>query len=119
MQGTRVTLPLHIPGTLAANIDFRWTAPCDLTLTHVSAVASNNSDATMLIGISTDTDSILAECVIGDSQTPVTKTSANWATTNTTGHINKGEIVVVTIDYNGNAGTAAADVSLILTFTEG
>ena len=41
----------HIPGTLSANINIRFTAPFDCTLLHVSAVASNDSDATLIIGI--------------------------------------------------------------------
>ena len=60
----------HIPGTLSANLSIRFTAHTNMSLLHVSAVASNDSDATLRIGTSTD-DEFLAETTIGDSGTPV------------------------------------------------
>ncbi len=57
---------IHVPGSLAANMDVRFTVPSDCTLVHVSAVASNDSDATLALGTSADTDGFLAACVIGD-----------------------------------------------------
>jgi len=119
MQGTQIVKAFHIPGTLAANINIRFTAYRDMILQHISGVASNDSDATLAVGISSDTDSILTAAVIGDSDTPVEKTASDWATTNSTGRINKGDVFVATLDYDGAAGTAAADVTLIFTFTEG
>jgi len=119
MQGTKISKSFHVTGTLAANVNIRFTAEANMTLQQISAVASNDSDATLAAGISSDTDSILVAAVIGDSNTPVTKTQTNWATTNTTGAIAKGDIVVLTLDYDGASGTAAADVTIDLTFTEG
>jgi hypothetical protein len=63
-------LSYHIPGTLAANVTIYWTAPFDCTLRHVSAVASNDSDATLIIGTSADTNGFLESTTIGDSGTP-------------------------------------------------
>jgi hypothetical protein len=119
MQNARQYLCFHVPGTLAANIDIRWTVPHDCRLVHVSAVSSNDSDATLAIGTSADTDEILAAATIGDSQVPVEKTVSNWATTNPTGALVKGDVFVVTLDYDGAAGTAADDFTLVLTFLEG
>ena len=56
----------HIPGTLTANIAIKFTAHTNLSLIHVSAVASNDSDATLAIGNGDDADGYLAACVIGD-----------------------------------------------------
>ena len=63
----------HIPGTLSADINIRFTAPFNCTLKHVSAVASNDSDATLAVGTSADSDGFLTAFAIGDSNTPVEK----------------------------------------------
>ena len=115
----------HIPGTLAANLNIRFTVPSPCSLVHVSAVASNDSDATMALGTSADTDGFLAACVIGDSNTPVEKERADFdgALLSDAGKQNPrladGDIFVITIDYDGSSGTAAQNVTLVLTFTEG
>jgi len=115
----------HIPGTLAANIDIRFTAPSNCTLRHVSAVASNDSDATLAIGTSADTDGFLVACVIGDSAVPVEKALANFdgALLTDAGkefpRIADGDVVVLTLDFDGAAGTAAQNVTIVLTFAEG
>jgi len=119
MQGHHTQLAFHIPGTLTANIDIRAKVPFDCRIAHISAVASNDSDATLAVGISTDTDSILAAATIGDSQVPVEKTASNWATTNPTGVLNKGDILVLTLDFDGAAATAAQNVTIIVTLLEG
>ena len=119
MQGTQLIHAFHVPGTLSAGLNIRFTAYRIMTLQHLSAVASNDSDATLAVGISSDTDAILAAAAIGDSAVPVEKTAANWASTNPTGHINDGDVVVLTLDHDGASGTAAADVTIVLTFTEG
>ena len=73
-------------------------------------------DATLKIGTSTD-DEFLAETTIGDSGTP---SEFNWGDfVDQYPRIEDGDIVVITLDYDGDTGTAAADVTLILTFTEG
>lgn len=119
MQGKRNSLCWHIPGTLTANIDIRFTAAFDFTIKEISAVASNDSDATLAVGISTDTDSVLVATTIGDSQVPSVKTRSNWATTNPNGIINNDEVVVLTLDFDGAAGTAAQNVTIVMTILEG
>ncbi|MFN2152864.1 MAG: hypothetical protein ACK2T5_14770 [Anaerolineales bacterium] len=115
----------HIPGTLAANLNIRFTVPSDCCLVHVSAVASNDSDATITLGTSADTDGFLAACVIGDSATPVEKERADFdgALLTDAGkenpRLSDGDIFVIVLDYDGSAGTAADDVTIVLTFTEG
>jgi hypothetical protein len=115
----------HIPGTLSANIAIRFTAPCDCTLLHVSAVASNDSDATLIVGDSSDTDEYLTSSTIGDSGTPAEFDGDDFVDTDGNSHnryyprISDGTVVVVTLDYDGASGTAAQDVTLVLTFAEG
>jgi hypothetical protein len=119
MQGHRFQQTVHVPGTLTANLDIRMKIPFDCRLKHISAVASNDSDATLAVGVSTDTDSILAAAAIGDSQVPVEKSASDWASTNASGVLSKGDILVLTLDYDGASGTAAADLTVVLTFLEG
>ncbi|HUV95816.1 MAG TPA: hypothetical protein VMX14_13455 [Anaerolineae bacterium] len=114
------TLSFCVPGTLGANVLFYWKAPFDCTILHVSAVASNDSDATIKIGDSADSgnDDYLAAAVIGDSAVP-----AEFARTDFVGdqypRIHDGDITYVTVDYDGASGTAAADLTVVLTLAEG
>lgn len=115
----------HIPGTLSANINIRFTAPMPCSLVHCSAVASNDSDGTLALGTSADADGFLAACVIGDSNVPVEKGRADFdgALLTDAGKENPrladGTIFVATLDYDGSSGTAADDVTIVLTFKEG
>ena len=113
----------HIPGTLSANITIRFTAPFDCQLVHVSAVASNDSDATLIVGSSADTDGYIASAAIGDSGTPkefegIADFDGALAGSQYP-HIADGTVVVATLDYDGSSGTAAQNVTLVFTFTEG
>jgi hypothetical protein len=113
----------HIPGTLTANINIRWCAPFDCQLVHVQAVGSNANDATLAVGSSADTDGYITAFAIGDSNTPVEKEALadfdGALADSQYPHISDGTIVVLTLDYDGAAGTAAQDVTIVLTFTEG
>ena len=121
----KFTKSFHVPGTLTANLNIRFTLPGPCSLVHVSAVASNDSDATITLGTSADVDGFLAACVIGDSNTPVEKELADFdgaLLTNAGSEYPRcadGTIFVVVLDYDGAAGTAADDFTLVLTFSEG
>jgi len=108
----------HVPGTLAANIGIYYTVPCDCQLQHVSAVASNDSDATLKIGNSGDDDAYLVAATIGDSGTPVEFVRSNFVGGQFP-HIADGTIVSFILDYDGTGGTAADDFTLVATFSEG
>ena len=119
MQGHRMLIPLLVPGTLTANVVYTFEAPFNFRFRTVSACSSNDSDATLMLGISTDTNSILTAAVIGDSDVPVEKRQADFASTNTTGAVSKGEIVVLTIDFDGASGTAADDLCVMMDIIAG
>jgi hypothetical protein len=108
----------HIPGTLSANIVITFTAHHGLQLLHVSAVASNDSDATLIIGPSTDTDGYLESTTIGDSGTPKEFDRDDFVNDQFP-HIADGTKVVFTLDYDGAGGTAAQNVTIVATFAEG
>lgn len=119
MIGKHLVYPFHFTGTLAANVTITLTLPIDCVLKHISAVASNDSDATLIVGDSGDTDEVLASTTIGDSGVPVEKDRDDWASTNEAGRYRAGDVFVATLDYDGAAGTAAANVTLVFTFLEG
>jgi hypothetical protein len=118
MIGTKFTLSFHIPGTLSANVDMRWTAQADCQLIHVSSNGSNANNGLLDIGPSTDTDGYLDGVANGVSNTPNEYSKANFVGAEFP-HILKGTIVVLALDYDGAGGTATHDFTVVLTFTEG
>jgi hypothetical protein len=119
MLGNHIIWSFHVPGTLAANVDVRFAVPVDCRVVHVSAVASNDSDATMTFGVSGDTDSILAATTIGDNAVPAVFDRDSWAAANETAELVKGDTAVLTVDFDGSSGTAAADLTVVVTALEG
>lgn len=123
MQGQRFTVSVHIHGTLAANASGEFKLPCDASLVHVSISNSAATDGILDLGTSADPDGILADAAIGDSNTPNIFEAADWtgalATAGSPYHMVKGTIIDWDIDFDGSAGTAAANLMMVLTFTEG
>ena len=113
----------HIPGTLAADVAIKFIAPFDCQLVHVGAVASNDSDATLAVGTSADADGYITAYAIGDSGTPNEKQALSDFNGALAGsqypHITDGTIVTADLDYDGATGTAAQNVTIVFTFTEG
>jgi hypothetical protein len=118
MQGKHLIFPVHIPGTLAANVTFHWKTPMPLQLVEIQAVASNDSDATLKVGTTSDDDAYLTAGVIGDSAVPVVKDKDDFVGTQPV-HIAAGTVILATLDFDGAGGTAAQNVTIVLTFTEG
>jgi hypothetical protein len=113
----------HIPGTLAADVAIVFTAFADCILRHVSAVGSNANDATLKVGTTTDDDGYVTAYAIGDSGAPVEKQVLSDFDGALAGsqfpRISDGDVVKLTLDYDGSSGTAAADVTIVLTFQAG
>lgn len=118
MQGSKFPITVHLHGTLAANASGRFALPWDAQLIAVSSVASNDSDATLLVGTTSDDDAYLVAHTIGDSEVPVTKTRANFVGTEYP-HIAAGTVLEWLLDFDGSAGTAAQNVTIVFWFTEG
>jgi hypothetical protein len=116
---TLITYCFHVPGTLVANLTPLFAVPFNCTLLHVSAVASNNSDATLKVGTPANPAAYLAEFPIGDSQTPAVKASFKDFVGGQYPRLNAGNSLLITLDYDGNNGTAAQNVSVALTLAKG
>ena len=100
---------------LTANLLVKWTMPIGATLIHVSAVCSTAAAMTVMVGISTDTDSVIAAFEAGQSAVPVVKDLGDFSEP----HFNAGDILVMTVDFNGDAGTAGTNPCVVLTFLAG
>lgn len=118
MQGNLFTHSVHLHGTLAANASGRFVLPFDCSLIRVSSVASNNSDATLLVGTTADDDAYLTAHTIGDSEVPATKSQADFVGAQFP-HILAGTVLEWLLDFDGSAGTAAQNVTVVFWFTEG
>ena len=119
MQGTRVTYTYHTAGTLAANHSFTFTLPFDAQLVHVSAVGSNASSGILDVGYTGALEAYVLNKDIGDSGVPGCVDAPDEFVGGNYPHIAAGTVIVATLDYDGAGGTAAADFTLVLTFTEG
>lgn len=120
MLGNHFPLTIHLHGTLTANATFRWKVPAPgFHVKHVSAGQSNAGSATLKLGTTSDDDAILTEYAIGVSGTPNEKTVTDFATTNPTGKLAEGDILLGTLDYDGSSGTAGQNVTIVITLTEG
>lgn len=108
-----VTYCFNVVGALAANYEWYTKLPFGLTITHVSAVGSNDGDATIKVGVSTDDDSVLTASVVGDSGAPAEYDDADFVSR--APHLAKGDILDVTIDYDGDSGTAVKDLQVVIT----
>lgn len=116
----------HVPGTLTADLDVRWTVPSDCTMVHASAVCTDAEAAGLEIGNSDADAAYVTKFSIGVSGTPVEKESlADFDGSVALGqrpHILDGTIIVLTLDYNYNGGSSALasdNVTIVLTFVEG
>lgn len=119
MIGKHFGRTIHVPGTLAANLAITISIPVDCRLRRVSAVGSNANDATLGIGVGDDADNIMAATAVGDSHVPVVFDTDDWLSTNPTGSLKQGDLLKLVVDYDGDDGNAAADLTLDLDFIEG
>lgn len=119
MIGKHFGRTIHVPGTLAADVAVTISMPVDCRLRRVSAVGSNANDAELQIGVGDDADNIMAAAAIGDSHVPVIFDTGDWASTNATGRLAQGDLLKLALDFDGDGGTAAQDVTIDLDFVEG
>lgn len=123
MDGFRYPVTIHLHGTLAANAQGYFQVPAGMSLVEVSAVATNDSDATLQLGTSADTDGIMTAATIGDSGTPAIKGPSDFDGALADGvspyHLADDTIFYWLLDYDGSTGTAGQNVTLVFTFLEG
>jgi hypothetical protein len=132
MQGLNNVLNYFLPGTLAANATITIVLPFAYTVESISAYASNASSANLIVGTAADTDGYLTATDIGDSNTALVIDKSDWNGVlypqGTVGlsaagvdhlRIPANTALVLTLDYDGAAGTAAANVHIYVKIGEG
>lgn len=115
MNERMTQMVINTVGALSGNYVFYAKLPVGMTLTHVSAVGSNAHDATVMIGDSGDTDQAIGATAIGDSGAPAEIEFADLSEA----HFVAGDVLVVTVDYDGDGGTAIQNLQIVLTFLVG
>lgn len=113
-----LTYTIHVPGTLTANITPCFTAPVDMTLLHISAGGSNANDGTIKAGTVASDAAYLAAASIGDSNNPVEFGRSSFVGGQYP-RISAGDDILITVDYDGAAGTATANLTVVLTCLAG
>jgi len=108
-----------VPGTLTGPIQYTAKVPSACTIQHVSMCQSNAGAGRVKIGLSTDDDIFLTYTNMGVSGTPVELACAVDFRNDVLPHLTAGDILKLYCDHDGAGGTAADDVTIVLTFTEG
>jgi hypothetical protein len=111
----------HIPGTLGADLNIRFKLPCDAQLLHVSATGSNTAAAGLSLGNSSDGVAYLTKKAVGVSSVPVSFDQDDFVGGQFP-HMAQGTVFVAALDYdynNGGSSSASADITLVITFSEG
>src|SRR4030065_2256775 len=109
MKGTRFTVSYHTAGNLAANHSFIFKVPFDCQLISVSAVASNASSGILDIGYIGALEAYVKNMDIGDSSVAAILDEPGDFEGDNFPHIAANTNIIATLDYDGAAGTAAAD----------
>jgi hypothetical protein len=111
-------LSFYIPGTLAANHTLNFLAPFDLQLLHVSLCGTNANNANMQVGYQGSAAAYMVAKDFGDSSVPLEYDRDDFVSSQFP-HIADGTNILLTVDYDGSAGTAIANAVIVLTFTRG
>ena len=107
-------MTLYLPGSLSGNHTLEIAADRNWKIVHVSAVASNDSDATLTLGNDADADAYMTATAIGDSNVPEEFDRDDFVDDQFPTHA-KGDVFVITLDYDGDSGAAAQNVVIVIT----
>ncbi len=121
MQGKHVLIPIIVPGTLTANVDYSFKAPFDMQLVKVSSIT--DASTTFILDICENDTPDLDAYLDGKTVTGHATVATEYGESDFVGavfpHITKGTQVIASIDYDGGASSDSANVSILLTFAEG
>jgi hypothetical protein len=112
------TYSFHIPGTLASDLNLAFCVPVDCQLVHLSASATNANDAVLSLRSPTSGELFLSGVGLGSAEQP----AQSWRTDFRGGQyprLHKGSAVQVVLDFDGDDGRPAQNVTLALTFLPG
>ena len=119
MQGNLFVMQLFIEGTLTGDVTRRFSLPVGATLIGANAGCDNATSFILDVGIATDTDSLIDAQTITGAAATTTDIEASSLVDGAPMHIDAGDEIVITIDYDGGAGTDGAGIHVDLFFREG
>ncbi len=119
MQGTRFAVSYHTGGTLAANQTVIFKFPFDVQLISVSAANTAATDALVDVGKTAALEAYVKDMAVGDSSVAAVLDEAGDFEGDVFPHIVADTNIIVSVDYDGAAGVAAANLTLVLVFSEG
>lgn len=109
MNERMLTTSYHITGTLAANATIVDEFPYPVTYLGTKATGSNTNDATLAVS----GGATIAATAIGDGSDPV------YLQPSSPTAVAKDTAITFTLDFDGAAGTAAANVTIINNYLVG
>lgn len=119
MQGNLFAIPIIVPGTLTADVSFRFQAPFDMQLVKVTAGCDNALTFILDIGTQADPDAYLDAVTVTGATATTTELDRDDFVDDQYPRISDGDEVMVTIDYDGGGGNDSAGISIVLWFYEG
>lgn len=119
MLGTHIPFPILIPGTLAADVSFRFKAPIGMQLVGVGAGCDDTTSFILDVGTAADPDAYLDGKTVTGAAAMTTAFGQSDFVGGEFPHWTAGTEVLVSIDFDGAAGGDAANVSILLWLTEG
>ncbi|MCJ7737451.1 MAG: hypothetical protein MUQ10_09080 [Anaerolineae bacterium] len=115
----KFTQTIVIPGTLGAAVSFVATVPSPCTIQHLSMNQSNAGNARVKIGTTSDDNAYLDYTEAGQTNVPVVLSALSDWIGSVRPHLAKDEVFALQVDHDGDGGTAGADLTIVITFTEG
>lgn len=119
MQGNLFVMQLFIEGTLTADVTRRFSLPVGATLIGANAGCDNATSFILDVGTAADADAYIDGETITGAAATTTDLAASDLVDGAPMHIDAGTEVVITIDYDGGAGTDGAGIHVDLFFREG
>jgi hypothetical protein len=107
---------INMGPALAANHTFNFKCHADMQLIFVSACNSTAYQGTLKIGSTSDDDAYLAALSVGASGTPAVADTFDDFIGGQFPHFAKGDVISVLVTDHGSH---MANVSVVMTFTEG
>jgi hypothetical protein len=119
MQGNLFVMQLFIEGTLTGDVTRRFSLPVGATLIGANAGCDNATSFILDVGTAADADAYIDAATITGAAATTTDIAASDLVDGEPMHIDANTEVVITIDYDGGAGTDGAGINVDLFFREG
>ena len=113
-----ITWSFYLAGTLAANHTMNILVPWDIQIVHVSLSGTNVNNAQLSLGINGTTALYMALKDFGDSSVPLEYERAAFVGAQYP-RLADGTNLLLTLDFDGAAGTAIANATVVITALRG